>query len=263
MASALARPLVTTIRAVSPDAPLDEALDDAVAAGILHVRGDHVGFVHSPVRGGDLRRSSRGRRHRLHASIAAVVKDLRNAAGTWRWPPAARTRASPMRSRRRRARAGSRRSRRRRRAARPRDRLHPPGDDEPRIRRLLAAADERARIGEPATAAAHAAAAAEPRSRPAPSRGAVEGRRADRGHRRRRHGRGTSTAALDEPELEDATRCRIHAELSRVQRDLGRPEDAHRHAAEALALPRMPPRSRSRRSGTARRSRTPCSPAGG
>ena len=190
MASALARPLVTTIRAVSPDAPLDEALDDAVAAGILHVRGDHVGFVHPLYAAAIYADLSRGRRHRLHASIAAVVKDLQErgrhlalAAGSPDAVVADEVEAAAGLARDRGAHDA---------AAELLDhaiRLTPPGDDEPRIRRLWRPRTSGLGSGAAAAAPRGGGGALIPAR---PSRGAVEGRRADRGHRRRRHGRGTS-----------------------------------------------------------------------
>jgi DNA-binding CsgD family transcriptional regulator len=238
VASALARPSVTTIRAVSPDVPLDEALDEGVAAGILHVRGDQVGFVHPLYSAAIYADLSRGRRHRLHASIAAVVGDpqergrhLALASGNPDAGVAGEVEAAAGLARDRGAHDA---------AAELLDhaiRLTLPGDDESRIRRLLAATDERARIGEPATAAAHAAAAAElsdPGALRAEARWRVGSLTAVVGDvaAAERH----LAAALDEPGTEDATRCRVHADLYRVERDLGRPEDAHRHATAALAL---------------------------
>jgi DNA-binding NarL/FixJ family response regulator len=75
VATAVARPRTPVLQAALPQMPVDDALDEGVAAGLVTVSRGEVRFTHPVFRSAIYADASRAHRHRIHATLADVVRD--------------------------------------------------------------------------------------------------------------------------------------------------------------------------------------------
>jgi DNA-binding NarL/FixJ family response regulator len=75
VAAAVARPRTPVLQAALPEVPIDDALDEGVVAGLVTVSRGEVRFTHPVFRSAIYADASRAHRHRIHATLADVVRD--------------------------------------------------------------------------------------------------------------------------------------------------------------------------------------------